>query len=749
MPMATIPAQARDAGTSDAAIRARVDALIAQMTPAEKAGQLSLYFYIPKPPISTELDKGIADGTVGNALFVSDAATTNRLQRIAMTESRLKIPLLFGFDVIHGLHTIMPVPLALAASWDPKLAEQVQAQAAAEARAVGISWTFAPNADIARDPRWGRIVEGAGEDPFLGSAMAAAQVRGFQGSGLGSPDHILSGPKHFAGYGASLGGRDYDEANISDDELWNVYLPPFKAALDAGAGNIMSAYMPLNGVPAVSNSWLLTDVLRKKWGFKGFVVSDANAVNSLVVQGLVPDTSGGVQRAIEAGMDMEMAGAMQPAAAKSIPNLLKNGKLTDDQINQAVARILETKIRLGLFEKPYVDEAKATAVWNAPQARELARTAAERSAVLLRNEANLLPLDRKMLRSVAVIGPLADAAHDMLGSWTFPQNRPSAVSLLNGLRHKLGPDITLRYAEGARMPARINPSLFASLEPPAATAASDEAGQIAEAVTIAKASDVAVLALGEGQNMSGEKSSRTSLSLPGKQQELLDAVIATGKPVVVLLFSARPLDLKGSKPAAIIDMWYPGSEGGNAAANLLFGDAVPGGKLPISWIADAAHGPNTYAQYRSFDEDKADRHYWDVASSKPIWPFGFGLSYTSFDYSDLRTDQTSYLIDQPIKISVNLRNSGARAADEVAQLYVHQRYGTSVRPRRLLKGFERVHLRPGERKTITFTLQPGDLSYWSSVTRDWVNDASQFDIWVGGNSDASLASSFEVRNVSR
>lgn len=742
---AAAAAEPARAAMNNDAVRARADALIVQMTPEEKAGQVSQYFYLqPMPPANKAALEALSKTGVGAMLFVSDPAEANRLQKIAVEQTRLKIPLLFGFDVIHGLRTIFPVPLAVAASWDPQLAEQSQAVAAAEARAVGVHWAFAPMLDIARDPRWGRIVEGPGEDPYLASAMAAAQVRGFQGGYLGAPSRIIAGPKHFAGYGASLGGRDYDEVNLSDHELWNVYFPPFKAAVDAGAGNVMAAYMGLNGVPAAGNRWLLTTVLRETWGFKGFVVSDANGVQSLVTQGLATDKADAAARALKAGIDLEMSPPMTPAAMPTLVQALSEGKITQAQLDDAVRRVLEAKIRMGLFEDPYVDEAKAETVLNDPAHLKLARVAAERSAVLLKNENALLPLDRKGIKSIAVIGPLADSGRDTLGPWVFPQNKPQGVSVLAGLKAKLGGAVRLDYSEGVRMPGRTFPSPFAMLDPQPKRAPLDETAEIQKAVGLAKAADVALLVLGEGQDMIGEGASRSSLELPGRQQELLDAVVATGKPVVVVLMSARPLNLHETKAQAILDVWYPGSAGGEAVANLLFGDANPGGKLPITWIRDAAQAPNPYAHLISHDVKNADKRYWN-GSSAPTWPFGYGLSYTSFKYGDLRVERPSYRPGEAVAVSVDLTNTGARAGDEVAQLYIHQRSGSASRPVRELKGFQRVSLKPGETRTLRFTLKPEDLRYWSASAGGWVQDEAAFDVWVGGDSKAELAGTFEVR----
>jgi beta-glucosidase len=747
--LAAGPARA-DAPPGDGVVTARADALLARMTPAEKAGQLSDYFYFGQmfAPMAKPVEDAVARGEAGALLFVTDPVTINRLQHIAVEQTRMKIPLLFGFDVIHGFRTIFPVPLALAASWDPALAEQAQAVAGAEARAVGIHWAFAPMVDIARDPRWGRIVEGAGEDPYLGAAMAAAQVRGFQGPYIGAPGHIIAGPKHFAGYGAAIGGRDYEESDISDNQLWNVYFPPFKAAVDAGAGNIMSAYMPLNGVPATGNHWLLTDVLRRDWGFKGFVVSDSGAVHSLTTHGLTSDGAQAAERAVLAGANMEMVPPGQKADMQAIPAAVAAGRISPAQLDDAVRPILEMKIRMGLFEHPYIDPAAVEGVLGDPAHLRLARVAAARAAVLLKNEGGVLPLDRKALKSVAVIGPLADSGRDVLGSWTFPMamtnslKPATAPSVLAGLRAALGGAVRVDYTLGAQMPARLNPSPFAMIDgTPAHLAPIDGDAEIARAVALARQDDVAVLVLGESQEMSGEHASRASLELPGRQQDLLDAVVATGKPVVVVLMNGRPLNLHATKAAAILEMWYPGSAGGAATADLLLGDANPGGKLPVTWITSAAQAPMTYAHDITHDPAGANKRYWDVDST-PAWPFGYGLSYTSFAYSHLVVETPRVALGQPVQIGVDLTNTGPRAGDEVAQLYIHQRYGSAVRPIRELKGFQRVSLQPGETRRLHFVLRPEDLRYWSAATRGWTADAADFDLWVGGDSRAALAGSF-------
>jgi beta-glucosidase len=729
-------------------IQSQVDALLAQLTPAEKAGQLTQYFYFRQPAeaeLAPVVESALREGGAGALLFVTDPAEINRLQRLAVEGSRHGIPLLFGYDVIHGLRTILPVPIAMAASWDPATIERGQSVAAREARAVGIHWTFAPMVDIARDPRWGRIVEGAGEDPYLGAAVAAAQVRGFQGGELGTPDRIIAGPKHFAGYGAALGGRDYDEANLSDSELWNVYLPPFKAAIDAGAGNVMTAYMDLNGIPATGNRWLFTEVLRDTWGFDGFVVSDANAVRGLVTHGFAPGLSVAAARAIDAGVDLEMALA-DPAYAQ-LPEALASGAANPQAVDASVRRVLEAKIRLGLFDAPYVDEDRAREVLADPAHRDVARVAAERSAVLLRNEGDLLPLDAGSLSSIAVIGPLADSTRDILGPWVFEFDLDETVTVLAGIRAKVGDGVRVEHARGVRVVQREFPSMFDIFagNRPADPDGFDEEAEFQRAVDLARGADVAVVVAGEWQNMIGEAASRSSLELPGRQLELLQAVAETGTPVLLLVMNGRPLDLRwpAEHVPAILDIWYPGTQGGTAVANLLFGAVSPGGKLPFSWPRTVGQVPMVYAHTRSHHPDLQARRYWDEAST-PLFPFGYGLSYGRFEYANLTVDQPATSTGGTVTVSVEVTNIAQREADEVVQLYLHQRSGTASRPVRELKGFRRVTLPAGETRTLQFPVGPAERRYWNAAVRDWVTDTSTFDVWVGGDSTAQLATTFEV-----
>jgi beta-glucosidase len=742
---------------TDAEVAERVEALLADMSVAEKAGQLSQYFYFNLPPseeieatLHTDFSRqpamveaALREGKVGSLLFVTDPAEVNRLQRLAVEGNPHGIPALFGFDVIHGLRTIMPVPIAMAASWDPAVIEQGQAVAAREARAVGIHWAFAPMVDIARDPRWGRIIEGAGEDPYLGSAVAVAQVRGFQGAALGSPDRIIAGPKHLAGYGAALGGRDYDEVNLSDSELWNVYLPPFKAVVEAGAGNIMTAYMDLNGVPATGNHWLLQDVLRRAWGFAGFVVSDAQAVRNLLTHGFAADLTDAAARAVRAGVDLEMA--ITDPAYGHLPEAVEAGLVDEQTLDASVRRVLAAKVRMGLLDQPYVDEDRAREVLADPTHRAVARTAAQRSAVLLRNEGDLLPLASP--GSIAVIGPLADSRRDTLGPWVFDYDSTETVTVLHGIQERAGQDVEVRFAPGIRPAQRTFPSMFDMWgdNAPVDPVDFDDAAELDRAVTLARDADVAVVVLGEWQNMIGEAASRSSLELPGQQLALLQAVAATGTPIVLLVMNGRPLDLRwaADNVPAILDIWYPGTQGGAAVADLLFGDVAPGGKLPFTWPRTVGQVPMIYSHTISHEPDNQGRRYWDEQST-PLFPFGHGLSYGRFEYSDLTVDRDSIQAGETVTVSVTVTNVGRRDGDEVAQLYIHQRHGSASRPVRELKGFQRLTLAAGESQTVRFPLGPDELRYWNAATKDWGIDTTPIEVYVGGDSTAATTVSFTI-----
>jgi len=732
-----------NAPLDDRAVRERVDSLLKQMTIEEKIGQLSqLFRFAP----SKEIDEAVAKGQVGSLLFVTDPAIINNYQHMAVEQTRLHIPLIFGFDVIHGFRTIFPVPIAMAASWDPSGAVREQAIAAKEARAVGIHWAFAPMLDIARDPRWGRIVEGAGEDPYLGSAMATAQVRGFQGDFIGSPDHLLACMKHYAAYGAAEGGRDYDASYLPETLLYNVYLQPFHAAVQAGVGSAMSAYMDLNDVPATGNRWLLHDVLREQWKFNGFVVSDANAVRSLETHGYAKDLYDAAVIALRSGVNMEMAIGFT-AFGRNLPAAVQKGDITPEQVTEAVRPILEMKVRFGLFEHPYVDEARAPQVLASPEHRTAARVAAERSAVLLRNEGSLLPLKKGVYKKIAIIGPLADSQANTLGSWVFQSEVQETVTLLAGLRNELAGRVDVSYAPGIQM-SRKFPSFFDEIlhhTPSPAWPPEQAKEEMSKAIGLAAASDLAILALGENQDMSGEAASRESLDLPSQEEQLLEAVVATGKPVVLVLLNGRPLDIRWAVKhvPAILEVWYPGTQGGNAVTNLLFGDAVPGGKLPFAWPRNSGQIPINYAHNTTQSPEDQGKRYWEEEST-PLFPFGFGLSYSTFLFSDLKLSRDRIKPGESIDVTVEVENTGSSTADEVPQLYIHQKYGGTSRPARELKGFERITLAAHEKKTVHFSLGTPELSYWSTATKGWVEEPSAFDVWVGPDSTASLHSTFVI-----
>jgi beta-glucosidase len=728
--------------------------LLRQMTLKEKIAQLSQLPGFPikefSEEIATPAEEIVRKYGAGSVLWVSDPKEINRWQHIAVDESRLHIPILFGLDVIHGYHTIFPAPIAMASSWDPEMVEAAQSVAAREARAAGIEWTFGPMVDIARDARWGRMVEGAGEDPYLGAAMARAQVRGFQGSDFTAPDRVLACAKHFAGYGAADGGRDYDSSYIPEELMWNVYLPPFKAAIDAGVGSLMSAYMDLNDIPASGNRWLLHDVLRDTWQFKGFVVSDAVAVHSLITHGFARDGRDATGKAFSVGLNMDMASGTY---LKYLAEEVKRGRISTKEIDDAVRPILEAKIRLGLFEHPYIDESRLERVLNAPEHQEQARKAAQRSVILLRNEHNLLPLSSDgQIKSIAVIGPLADAEGDLLGMWGAIVKPGPTVSIVQGIRNKVGGSVRVEFAHGPNLSREIGSPFediaFTPMKEQPSQSEAEARKAMEDAVATAKACDAAVLVLGEIDLMSGEQASRSSLKLSNGQEELLESVSALGKPLVLVLVNGRPLDISWAAEhvPAIVEAWYPGSQGGNAVADVLFGDANPGGHLPVSWPRSTGQVPIYYNHNRTqAPEDAPDfkSRYWNELSS-PLFPFGYGLSYTSFSFENLKLSRAEAKAGTKLEVSVDVTNTGSRAGDAIAQLYIHQRAGSASRPVRQLKGFRRVSLAAGARETIRFTLGPDELQFWSPVKRQWVVEPEQFDIWVGEDSTAALHAEFRL-----
>ena len=712
-------------------VEKKIDALLARMTLEEKLGQLQQLDGEANGNYRPEHLKLVREGLLGSTLNVRGAKQTNELQRVAVEESRLKIPLLFGFDVIHGYRTIFPVPLGEAASWDPATVERAAAVAAAEAGAAGVRWTFAPMLDIARDPRWGRIVEGAGEDPYLGSAMARARVRGFQGADYSAPDKVVACAKHWVGYGAAEGGRDYNTTDISEGRLREVYFPPFKAAVEAGVGTFMSAFNDLNGVPASANPFTLTKVLRGEWKFDGFVVSDYESVRELINHGLAADEAAAARSAINAGVDMEMVSRLY---GKFAPQLIREGKLSQSTIDNAVRRILRIKFRLGLFDKPYADEAREQATILSRANVETAREVAARSIVLLKNDRDVLPL-AKNARSIAVIGPLADNQPDMLGSWTGDGRKEDVVTLLAGVRAKASPATKINYARGCAIEST-------SIDGAA------EALWLDEAVRIARGADVVVVALGESADMTGEAASRASLDLPGRQLELVKAVIAIGKPTVVVLMNGRPLTINwiADNAPAILETWFAGIQAGNAIADVLFGDVNPGGKLPVTFPRAVGQVPLYYAHKKTGrpadPSNKYTSKYLDNQVT-PLFPFGYGLSYTRFRLTNLRLSAQSIKSNGSISVSVDMENVGKRTGDQVVQLYIRDVAASVTRPVKELKGFERITLKPAEKRRVQFTLAPEQLAFYNRDMR-FVVEPGEFKVFVGTNSLEELEASFRV-----
>ena len=739
----TASAQAQHA-LVDANAGRRAAALLEQMTLEEKIGQLNLAAGVGLGGMmAAASDSDIVRGRVGAILWLADPKTIDRMQHLAVEKSRLHIPLLFGLDVIHGYRTLFPIPLGMASSWDPAVEEEAQAFAAREAAAAGIRWTFTPMVDIARDARWGRIQEGAGEDPYLGAAMARAQVRGFQGASLG-PNSVVATVKHFAGYGAAEGGRDYDGSYVPEELMRNVYLQPFHAAVDAGVGSLMTAYMDLNDIPAGGNQWLLTDVLRKEWGFRGFLTSDAFAVAGLQIHGFAGDAADAAYKSIVAGAGMDMA---SQTYSRTLRQLVTSGKVSQTLIDAAVLPILEVKFQAGLFDRPYAAPDAGGGEVGA-EARALARRLAARSMVLLRNENHALPLS-KTVRNVAIIGMLADSPVDITGGPTpagmFGQRGDAqAVTVLAALRNRLGADARITYVGGPPM-SKVFPGLLdmfvgSKPAPPPTTAEIAEWERKAKAA--ADSADLVIAVVGEPALMSGENASRATLGLPGIQQQMLEAAASSGKPVVVVLENGRPLEINwmAEHASAILEAWLPGVEGGNAVADVLFGDVNPGGKLPVSWPRSAGQEPLYYNHnltHSPESDPKFTSRYWDLAST-PLYPFGYGLSYTTFKFTNLRLAKPRMRASDSTDVAVDVTNTGAVAGDAVAQLYIHQRSGSASRPVRQLEGFRRVTLRPGETKTLHFTLGRSELAFWSPRTKRWAVEPSVFDAWAGEDSTAEL-----------
>ena len=706
-------------------VEQQVNALLARMTLAEKLGQLQQLDGEANGNYRPEHVELVRKGLLGSTLNVRGAQKTNELQRVAVNESRLKIPLLFGFDVIHGFRTIFPIPVGEAASWDPALAERSAAVAAQEANNAGLRWTFAPMVDIARDPRWGRITEGAGEDPFLGAAFAAARVRGFQGADYSAPDKVLACAKHWVAYGAGEGGRDYNTTEVSENTLREIYFPPFKAAVDAGVGTLMSSFNAINGVPASSNAFVLTKVLRDEWKFDGFVVSDYTSVRELINHGVAANEEQAAAAALNAGVDMEMVSRSYNQFG---PKLLEERKVSLATIDEAVRRILRIKFRLGLFDRPYTDEASEPQSLLRPASLSLAREIAARSMVLLKNDRNLLPVV-KNVKSIAVIGPLADDRRAPLGWWAGDGREENTITPLAGIKAKVSPETMVLYAKGSEVTG-------------------DSTAGFEQAVAIAKQVEVAVVFVGETHEMVGEAASRSTLDLPGRQLDLVKAIHATGRPTVVVLVNGRPLSIGWivDNVHAVLESWMGGSQSGNAIADVLFGDVNPGGKLPVTFPRSVGQVPIYYNHMNTGRPPEAENRYTSKyydAPWTPLFPFGYGLSYTTFKISNLQLSAPRIRSVDRLTVSVDVENAGTRPGDEVVQLYVRDVVATMTRPVKELKGFQRVTLQPGEKRRVDFTLTREHLSFWNRDMR-FVVEPGEFRVLVGSNSRDVIEAKFEV-----
>ncbi|UTN05868.1 glycoside hydrolase family 3 C-terminal domain-containing protein [Flavobacterium bizetiae] len=715
----------------------KVNALLKKMTIEEKIGQLNQYTgdNSATGPITINPNKQaeIKAGLIGSMLNIVGTKYTRQYQELAM-QSRLKIPLLFGQDVIHGYKTTFPLPLAEAASWDLQAIELAARVAAVEASASGIHWTFAPMVDISRDPRWGRVMEGAGEDTYLGSKIAYARVKGFQGNKLGDLNSVMACVKHFAAYGAAVGGRDYNSVDMSERMLWETYLPPFKAALDAGAATFMNSFNDLNGIPATGNAHLQRDILKGKWNFQGFVVSDWGSIGEMVAHGYSKDLKAAALSAITAGSDMDME---SNAYRYHLADLVKEGKVPVELIDDAVKRILRKKFELGLFDDPYKysDQKRADKALSNPEHRKAALDVAQKSIVLLKNENETLPLS-KNLKTIAFIGPMVKEYKENMGFWSVELPEVDynkwIVSQWDGLQNKVGKNTKLLYAKGCEVDG-------------------DNKDGFAEAVATAKQADVVILSIGERRDMSGEAKSRSDIHLPGVQEDLVKAIQATGKPVVVLVNAGRPLifNWTADNVPAIVYTWWLGTEAGNAIANVLFGDYNPSGKLPMTFPREVGQIPIYYNHYSTGrpakDEDSKNyvSAYIDLKNS-PKFPFGYGLSYTKFNYSDLKLSSTKMKNNETIKVSFQLSNAGKVAGEEVVQLYLKDKFGSVVRPVLELRDFQKIKLNAGESKTIEFTIDKEKLSFYNDKL-EFVAESGDFEVMIGASSaDIKLKSNFEL-----
>jgi len=743
---------AQTKSNQDTEMESFIDSLMQKMTLTEKLGQLNLPSsgdFTTGLVKNSNISQKIREGKVGGLFNIQSVEKIRTVQKIAVEQSRLKIPLLFGMDVIHGYKSTFPIPLGSASSWNMELIKKSAQIAAQEASADGIHWFFSPMLDLSRDPRWGRIAESYGEDPYLGSQIARAYIQGYQGNDLSKNNTVAACIKHFALYGAPEAGRDYNTVDMSRLKMYNTYFPPFKAAIEEGAATIMTSFNEVDGIPASGNRWLMTDVLRKQWEFNGFVVTDYTAINEMIDHGM-----GNLQQvsvlALKAGVDMDMVGE---GFLTTLEKSLKEGKITQKEIDTATKRILTLKYRLGLFQNPYryCDENRANTEIYTKENRNFSKKVASESMVLLMNHNEVLPL--KKSGTIALIGPLADNAKNMPGTWSVASDHDKAISLLKGLKETIGDKVTILYAQGSNLD--YNADFQDRATPFGKKLNRDNRPKeiiLQEAKKIAQKSDIIVLAIGESAEMSGESSSRTNIEIPQSQKDLLKVLKQTGKPIVIVLFTGRPLILnEESKFAdAILNVWFPGSEAGYAISDVLFGDVNPSGKLPITFPRNVGQIPIYYNykntgrpidQQKPFEKFKSN--YLDIPNT-PLYPFGYGLSYTTFNYSDLSIDKKEVGFDENINISITIKNIGKFEGAEVVQLYIRDMIGSVTRPIKELKGFKKIMLKPNQSQKVTFTLNSKDLSFYNSDMK-FQAEAGEFKVFVGTNSQKVLETNFILK----
>lgn len=730
----------------------QVEELLAKMTLEEKIGQLNLLTpgggVATGSVVSEDVEAKIKAGEVGGVFGVSSPAKVRQAQELAVKNSRLGIPLLIGSDVIHGYKTTYPIPLGLSSSWDMELIKQGAQMAAKEATADGINWNFSPMVDIARDPRWGRIAEGAGEDPYLGSQIAKAMVHGYQGEDLTQPHTMMATVKHMALYGAPEAGRDYNTVDMSRLKMFNEYLPPYKAAVDAGVGSVMTSFNDIDGIPASGNKWLLTDLLRERWGFDGFVVSDYTSVNEMIAHGM-GDLQAVSALAINAGLDMDMVGE---GFLTTLKKSVDEGLVSEEQITKAARRILEAKHKIGLLDDPYLysDESRPEKDILTDENRTLARKAATRSFVLLKKHNNTLPLAKDA--KIALVGPLANNKNNMLGTWAPTGNPQLSVPILEGLKN-VAPNANITYAKGANI---SDDSTFAKKVNVFGERIqiSDESPEtlLREALDLANSSDVIVAVVGEATEMSGEAASRTDITIPDSQKKLIKKLVETGKPVVLVLMSGRPLDISEEMgmPVSILQIWHPGVEAGNAVGDVLFGDYNPSGKLTNSWPRSVGQIPIHYRMKttgrpgpESGEFQKFKTNYLDSPNS-PLLPFGYGLSYTTFEYSDVKASAESLNADGSIELSATVTNTGDFDGEEIVQLYVHDKVRSVTPPGKELKAFQKIALKKGDSKTVTFTITPEDLKFYN-YDIEYVNEPGEYEFFIAGSSDSDFDGTFTLK----